>query len=103
MTQEQLENWAKIAKAMVGKVPGKLSALVCGNLLCFQFGRLTERFSFFKSQSDQSSWIGLVSLEANAPLPISVPRAKGFDMGIVAVLEKPEDVANYATHPAHLE
>lgn len=42
-------------------------------------------------------------MEANGPLPISVPRAKGFDMGIVAVLEKPEDVASYAVHPAHLE
>lgn len=47
--------------------------------------------------------IGLLSLEANKPLPISVPRAKGFDMGIVAVLEKPEDVATYAVHPVHLE
>ncbi|KAJ5728905.1 uncharacterized protein N7483_003413 [Penicillium malachiteum] len=46
---------------------------------------------------------GLVSLEANKPLPISVPRAQGFDMGIVAVLEKAEDVAAYAVHPAHLQ
>ncbi|KAH8698388.1 stress responsive A/B barrel domain protein [Talaromyces proteolyticus] len=46
---------------------------------------------------------GLVSLQANQPLPISVPRAKGFNMGIVAVLEKPEDLQVYATHPAHLE
>ncbi|KAF3388138.1 hypothetical protein DPV78_012327 [Talaromyces pinophilus] len=46
---------------------------------------------------------GLLSVEANGPLPISVPRANGFDMGIVAVLEKPEDVASYAVHPAHLE
>jgi hypothetical protein len=42
-------------------------------------------------------------VEANGPLPISVPRANGFDMCIVAVLEKPEDVASYAVHPAHLE
>lgn len=42
-------------------------------------------------------------MEAGGPLPISVPRAKGFDMGLVAVLEKPEDVASYAIHPAHLE
>ena len=41
-------------------------------------------------------------MEANGPLPISVPRANGFDMGIVAVLEKPEVVASYAVHPAHL-
>ncbi|KAE8378611.1 hypothetical protein BDV26DRAFT_261194 [Aspergillus bertholletiae] len=46
---------------------------------------------------------GLRSLKTNQPLPISVPRAKGFDLGLVAVLEKPEDVAVYAVHPAHLE
>lgn len=32
-----------------------------------------------------------------------MPRAKGFNMGLVAVLEKAEDVATYAVHPAHLE
>ncbi|KAE8353414.1 hypothetical protein BDV28DRAFT_148071 [Aspergillus coremiiformis] len=46
---------------------------------------------------------GLRSIQSNQPLPISVPRAKGFDMGLVAVLEKSEDVAVYAAHPAHLE
>ncbi|KAL2221010.1 hypothetical protein M432DRAFT_604776 [Thermoascus aurantiacus ATCC 26904] len=67
VTQEQLANWARTAKAMVGKIPG------------------------------------LISLHTNAPLPISVPRAKGFNMGLVAVLELPEHVAGYAAHPAHLE
>ncbi|KAL2000380.1 hypothetical protein VTN02DRAFT_3190 [Thermoascus thermophilus] len=46
---------------------------------------------------------GLISLHVDAPLPISVPRAKGFDMGLVAVLESPDHVAGYATHPVHLE
>ncbi|KAH8426162.1 hypothetical protein N8T08_009872 [Aspergillus melleus] len=46
---------------------------------------------------------GLVSLKTNQPLPISVPRAKGFDMGLVAVLETPAHVEGYAVHPAHLE
>ncbi|KAF7590598.1 hypothetical protein BBP40_002635 [Aspergillus hancockii] len=46
---------------------------------------------------------GLKSLKTNTPLPICVPRAKGFDMGLVAVLEKPEDLPVYAVHPAHLE
>jgi len=44
-----------------------------------------------------------VSLEANSPLPICLPRSKGFDMGIVAVLDKKETVAEYAVHPAHME
>ncbi|KAJ5091691.1 Dimeric alpha-beta barrel [Penicillium alfredii] len=46
---------------------------------------------------------GLLSMQTNAPLPISVPRAKGFDMGLVAVLETAEHVATYGLHPAHLE
>lgn len=46
---------------------------------------------------------GLVSMECGQPLPICLPRAQGFDMGLVAVLEKPEHVATYAVHPAHLE
>ncbi|KAJ5677119.1 Dimeric alpha-beta barrel [Penicillium maclennaniae] len=46
---------------------------------------------------------GLVSLQAGQPLSICIPRAQGYDMGLVAVLEKAEDVASYAVHPAHLE
>jgi hypothetical protein len=46
---------------------------------------------------------GLISLHVGPPLPITVPRAKGFDMGLVAILESPEHVASYASHPAHLE
>ncbi|KAF9882831.1 hypothetical protein FE257_005104 [Aspergillus nanangensis] len=46
---------------------------------------------------------GLISLKANTPLPICVPRAKGFNMGLVAVLETPEHVEGYAVHPAHQE
>jgi len=42
-------------------------------------------------------------MQSGTPLPISIPRAKGFDMGLVAVLETPEHVATYAVHPAHLE
>ncbi|PLB35691.1 Dabb family protein [Aspergillus candidus] len=46
---------------------------------------------------------GLRSLKANTPLPICVPRAKGFNMGLVAVLEEAKDVEVYAGHPAHQE
>ncbi|KAJ5793699.1 Dimeric alpha-beta barrel [Penicillium paradoxum] len=46
---------------------------------------------------------GLQSIQNGAPLPISIPRAKGFDMGLVAVLETAEHVTTYAIHPAHLE
>lgn len=30
-------------------------------------------------------------------------RAQGFDMGLLAILEKKEDLPVYAEHPAHLE
>ncbi|KAL7893504.1 hypothetical protein HDV63DRAFT_408382 [Trichoderma sp. SZMC 28014] len=66
VTAEQVENWAKLAYAMVGKVPG---------LTKMSFGK---------------------------PLPITASRAKGFDMGLVAVLDSPADVSTYATHDAHL-
>lgn len=45
---------------------------------------------------------GLITLSANPPVPSSAFSSKGFDMGIVAVLESPEHLVSYATHPAHL-
>lgn len=45
---------------------------------------------------------GLLKLEANAPLASTASRGKGFNMGLVAVLEKADDVGVYAEHPAHL-
>ncbi|KAL1955548.1 hypothetical protein VTO42DRAFT_8427 [Malbranchea cinnamomea] len=46
---------------------------------------------------------GLLELKTGPPLDITAHRAKGFNMGIVAILEKPADVKVYAEHPAHLE
>lgn len=46
--------------------------------------------------------IGLIKLDAAPPLPVSAMRAKGYDLGLVAVLDKPETVPVYAQHPAHL-
>ena len=34
---------------------------------------------------------------------MTAARAKGFDMGLVAIMEKPEDLQGYATHPDHLQ
>ncbi|KAL7906618.1 hypothetical protein GGI35DRAFT_458511 [Trichoderma velutinum] len=45
---------------------------------------------------------GLISLSANPPVPLSASRSKGFDMGIVAVLESSEYLGSYSAHPAHL-
>ncbi|RFU73438.1 stress responsive a b barrel domain [Trichoderma arundinaceum] len=44
---------------------------------------------------------GLLKWDANPPLPVTAYRAQGYDMGLIAVLEKPEDVVNYGKHPAH--
>ena len=46
---------------------------------------------------------GLLKYDFGAPLPSTADRAKGYDMGLVAILEKPTDVSSYAQHPAHLE
>ncbi len=46
---------------------------------------------------------GLMKLDANTPLASTASRGQGFNMGLVAVLEKADDVKVYAEHPAHLE
>ncbi|KXL47999.1 hypothetical protein M433DRAFT_157523 [Acidomyces richmondensis BFW] len=45
---------------------------------------------------------GLSRLDIGPPLAITAHRANGFDMGIVAILDRPEDIQVYAEHPAHL-
>jgi len=44
---------------------------------------------------------GLLKFDCAPPLAMTAQRAKGYDLGLVAVLEKPEDVPVYADHPAH--
>ncbi|KAI0193043.1 hypothetical protein EV127DRAFT_425591 [Xylaria flabelliformis] len=46
---------------------------------------------------------GLIKWDANRALSTTAHRAQGYDMGLVAVLEKSDDVLTYAQHPAHLE
>lgn len=46
---------------------------------------------------------GLSKIDFAPPLPSTAHRGKGFDLGLVAILEKPEDVAVYAAHPAHVK
>ncbi|KAI2634814.1 hypothetical protein GGS26DRAFT_551406 [Hypomontagnella submonticulosa] len=45
---------------------------------------------------------GLLKVDVNSPLLATKHRAQGYDMGLVAILEKAEDLTVYATHPAHL-
>jgi hypothetical protein len=55
----------------------------------------------FRSEQCDPSLLGLVSIEIGPPLESTAARAKGFDFGLIAVLEKPDDVKVYAEHPVH--
>lgn len=46
---------------------------------------------------------GLLKWDSNPPLAVTKHRGKGYDFGVVAVLEKAEDVTTYGDHPAHKE
>ncbi|KIW37909.1 uncharacterized protein PV06_09888 [Exophiala oligosperma] len=45
---------------------------------------------------------GLIKMESNTPHPSTAHRGQGFNMGLVATLEKADDIKVYADHPAHL-
>jgi hypothetical protein len=44
---------------------------------------------------------GLQSFILGPPLASTAERAQGFDMGLIAVLEREAHVLSYASHPAH--
>lgn len=46
---------------------------------------------------------GLLDFQVGPGLAVTASRAKGYDMGLVATLEKVEDVTSYGLHPAHQE
>jgi hypothetical protein len=48
-------------------------------------------------------WIGLLKFDFGPPLASTAHRAQGYDLALVATLEKAEDVKVYAEHPAHLK
>lgn len=45
---------------------------------------------------------GLQKVDVNPPLASTAHRAQGYNMGLVAILDKPETLQVYAAHPAHL-
>jgi hypothetical protein len=45
--------------------------------------------------------LGLIDLQAAPPLELTAPMAKGFDMGVVVVLDYLESLATFFTHPSH--
>ncbi|PGH29972.1 hypothetical protein GX50_07272 [[Emmonsia] crescens] len=44
---------------------------------------------------------GLREIHNNPPVAMTASRAKGYDMGLLAILEKPDDLSVYAEHPSH--
>ncbi|KAG6989792.1 hypothetical protein G7Y79_00064g094150 [Physcia stellaris] len=46
---------------------------------------------------------GLRDFQVGPALAITAHRAKGFDMGVVAILENVADITGYGPHPAHRE
>lgn len=46
---------------------------------------------------------GLQKIDLGPPVPATAARAKGFDYGLVAILDKAENLKGYAEHPAHLK
>ncbi|PWY89703.1 hypothetical protein BO94DRAFT_534450 [Aspergillus sclerotioniger CBS 115572] len=62
------------------------------------------------SASEVEAWnelgrgmVGKIPAAHQPPLAMTASRAKGFDMGLVAIMEKPEDLQIYANHPDHLK
>jgi hypothetical protein len=55
------------------------------------------------SRSGPDSDVGLQKVDVGPPHPSTAQRAQGYDMGLVAILDKPEDLAVYAAHPVHQE
>ena len=43
---------------------------------------------------------GLKYVDVGIPLPATTEKAKGFEIGLAAVLEDPNDALVYAEHPA---
>ncbi|KIY01119.1 uncharacterized protein Z520_02671 [Fonsecaea multimorphosa CBS 102226] len=60
-------------------------------------------FNYWKEQVHGLVGIvpGLRYVDVGAPLPATAEKAKGFDVSLVAVLDKEEDALVYAEHPAH--
>ncbi|KAI5476045.1 hypothetical protein MNV49_000474 [Pseudohyphozyma bogoriensis] len=46
---------------------------------------------------------GLVSVRAGMNFPSTSPKSKGYELGVLAILEKKGDLPGYAAHPKHLE
>nr|ACH72903.1 StcH [Aspergillus ochraceoroseus] len=46
---------------------------------------------------------GLLELQAGPPVELTAPMAKGYDMGVVVLVDYVETLATFFTHPSHDE
>lgn len=69
---------------MVGQVPGKLL------------------YYMLKTNSTDCG-TGLLELQADTPIKLTASMAKGYDMGVVVLLDYVESLATFFTHPSHDE
>lgn len=74
-----------MAKGMVGQIPGTSDI----RSIYFKIAILTVYIE------------GLKQMEVAPPLESTASRGQGFNLGLVATLEKAEDVKPYAEHPVH--
>jgi len=85
---------------MVGQVPGKWQLLGPGRL---------SKYKYFDDDHFRCllyvklSVKGLIDLRAGSPIELTESMAKGFDMGVVVMLDYIESLATFFTHPSHDE
>lgn len=87
VSQEQIDGFCEAGRQMVGKVPGITFSMT------FLFQALELRITP----------TGLRDFQVGPALAVTAHRAKGYDMGVVAILENVEDMPGYGLHPAHRE
>jgi len=85
----------------VGKVPGKLLAWVFSLSRRFEVVILNSLGNYYCNSL--SCFTGLLDLRAGSPIELTAPMAKGFDMGVVVLLDYVESLATFFTHPSHDE
>jgi len=82
---DKIKEFEEMAKGMVGQIPGQ-SDLKIKSVL---------------EIAETDLCAGLTQMEVAPPLESTASRGKGFNLGLVASLEKAEDVKTYAEHPVH--
>ena len=56
-----------------------------------------------RNELSTNSYEGLSKMSVGPPLESTASRGKGYNLAVVAILDKPETVQIYAEHPEHLK